>query len=341
MTYVEWLRVRGTLKWTAIVLGVILLLTAIVRIVLIGVAHDPMAWIVKMQHDPYTKVSESVLPDGTRRLVLDNRRDGERVVIDDEGWRGKHIVITDTSGRHQQQIQGFESGVGFNVNSHATPAGTVTVIDTNGETKFDSYVAFGCVIALIVATMLGAPFAREGDGHLEIALTKPIGRTAFAALTMAVDAAGIAAAVGIGIVFAIGMQALFEMPHISFGIVDAVALAIALLAALAWYAMLAAATASLRRSYGAIQGFAWPVALIVLALTALPQTTLLFTAIHDAAWLLSRIDPLAYAHFRAGGLTIDGHPVLQTPWLGQITALAALTAGYGVLAAFQWHRAEA
>ena len=57
---------------------------------------------------------------------------------------------------------------------------TTTVIDTNGAVPMIYYMLLADIVALIVATILAAPFAREIDGHLEIALTKPISRVRFA-----------------------------------------------------------------------------------------------------------------------------------------------------------------
>jgi uncharacterized integral membrane protein len=252
MVYVEWLRVRGALKWTAIVLGILFVLTCIARVSLQAIPHHAM------------------------------------------------------------------------VEMH--------------EMKFGYFVIVGAFVALIVATVLGAPFARENDGHLEVALTKPIDRTALALQTIGADVAGIVAAVALGTVFGIAMHTVFFPPWITFHYGDATAIVMCIMSPLAWYAMLAAATASLKRGYGAIQGIAWPVAAIVAGLSLIDGSDNPMAAlIHATFWTLSRIDPLVYMRIEAN----DMQGVADSTWLPKVTMLAVLAAGYGVLAIVQWRRVEA
>jgi hypothetical protein len=246
MAYVEWLRVRGALKWTAIVLGILLVLACLARFTIRDFEHHTM-------------------------------------------------------GVHEMELGYF--------------------------------VAFGAMLALIVATILGAPFARENDGHLEVALTKPVARTGLALQIIGVDMVGIVATFGLGIVAGIALHTVFYPPWITLHIGDVMALGIGLLAPLSWYAMLAAATASLKRGFGAILGIAWPVALIVAALSFLESNNVVFALVHDSFWVLSRIDPLVYMNIE---------PVANGPaWLSQVTMLAVLALGYCVLAVAQWGRVEA
>jgi hypothetical protein len=250
MVYVEWLRVRGTLKWTTIVLGILFVIACVARVTI--PAHNHM--------------------------------------------EGSH------------------------------------------EMAFGYFTIFGGVVAMIVATILGAPFARENDGHLEVALTKPVDRTQLALMTVGVDAAGIVAALAIGTLFGIGLHTIFFPPWITFHFVDAIAIVSGIVTPLAWYAMLAAATSSLRRGYGAILGIAWPVAGIVAGLSLVdPNGSSLAALIHGTFWTLSRIDPLVYIQFEASDMKIGP----DTTWLPQLTMLAILAAGYGIAAVAQWRRVEA
>jgi hypothetical protein len=250
MTYVEWLRVRGTLKWTTIVLGILFVLACVARVTL--PAHSHM--------------------------------------------EGSH------------------------------------------EMSFGYFVIFGTVVALIVATILGAPFARENDGHLEVALTKPIDRIGLALMTIGVDAAGIVAALAVGTLFGIGLHTIFFPPWITFHVVDLIVIVSGIVAPLSWYAMLAAATSSLRRGYGAILGIAWPVAAIVAGLSLVdPNDNALAALIHTVFWTLSRIDPLVYMHVNSEDMSMTADPT----WLPRVTMLAILAAGYGVAAIAQWRRVEA
>jgi hypothetical protein len=250
MVYVEWLRVRGTLKWTTIVLGVLFVLACIGRLSLSGHSH----------------------------------------------------------------------------------------MEGNHEMSFGTFVVFGAVVALIAATMLGAPFARENDGHLEVALTKPVDRASLALMTIGVDAAGIIGALVVGTLFGLLFHMIFFPPWITFHFVDGIVIVFGIIAPLSWYAMLAAATSSLRRGYGAILGIAWPVAAIVAGLSLVdPSDNSMAALIHATFWTLSRIDPLVYMHFGADEMKMTADPT----WLPRLTMLAVLAAGYGIAAVVQWRRVEA
>ncbi len=254
MIYVEWLRVRRVLKWTAVVMGVLLVLSFVLRIIVIDMQH----------HTGYV---------------------------------------------HEMTIGDYGIAGGF--------------------------------IAMMVATILGAPFARENDGHLEVALAKPIGRIDLALRTIGIDAVGIVAALVLGAVFAILWHGLFFPFWITFHASDAVVLAISLLASFAWYALLVAATASFKRGYGIIQGIAWPTALIVAVLGVVDAHDNVMLALsRDTFWLLSRIDPFSYIHV-SGMPEGHGAPALDADWPFQLTMLAVLAVGYSALAIVQWRRVEA
>lgn len=342
MGYVEWLRVRGCLKWVAIVLGVLFLIGVVVRVALVG-RQDYISWAFNLKSDPGAKVTETTLPDGTRRTAIDDPAKQVRVVVFDRGWQGKRIEIYDYSehGSNDLRHPGVVMG---SVSENRLPSGhgTVTVVNTNGETDFISYVVNGAFVAFVVATVLGAPFAREGDGHLEIALTKPVSRLRYSIEALGIDALGVVAAFVMTIVFAIAIHAIFEIPHIVFTASDALALVAAILAPIAWYAMLSAATASLRRGYGAVLGFAWPVAGVLLALGyAHPDGNAILTIVHDIAWVLDLFNPLAHINLHHEDIQIGGPPVFGLGYGNQIAVLAVLTILYGALSIWQWRRIEA
>ncbi|HZY97932.1 MAG TPA: hypothetical protein VFE36_00020 [Candidatus Baltobacteraceae bacterium] len=343
MGYVEWLRVRGCLKWTALALGALLLLAVVFRLALIG-HHSYLSYAFGLESDPGAKVTESALPDGAHRINIDDPAKQVRVVIIDRGWNGKHIEIYDYSGHSSSDAKDSVDMGTVHVTELPQKRGTLTVVNTNGETDFMNYVLCGLIVAFIVATVLGAPFAREGDGHLEITLTKPVSRERFSALVLGVDMAGIVAAFVAAIVFAVAVHTLFEIPHITFNGRDALALLVGILAPVAWYAMLTAATASMRRGYGAIVGFAWPVAGIVVALSYVhPDGNPVLAAVHAIAWVLSFIDPLTYTNIHGQILSVDasGQATIGLGYTRQVVALAVLTAVYGALSIVQWKRVEA
>lgn len=342
MGYVEWLRVRGCLKWVAIVLGVLLLVGVIVRVAMVG-HQDYLSWAFNLKSDPGAKVNETTLPDGTRRVAIDDPAKQVRVVVFDRGWQGKRIEIYDYSERGSSETKNVHLVMG-SVSEHRLPGGrgTFTVVESNGETDFINYVMTGAFVAFIVATVLGAPFAREGDGHLEVALSKPVSRLRYSIEVLAIDAVGVVAAFLMTIVFAIAIHAIFEIPHIVFAASDAFRLVAAILAPIAWYAMLAAATASLRRGYVAVIGFAWPVAGIVLALGyARPDGNVILTILHDIAWVLDLFNPLAHFNLHHGNVEFGGPPVFGLGYGNQIAALAVLILLYCVISIVQWRRIEA
>jgi hypothetical protein len=342
MGYVESLRVRGCLKWVAIVLGVLLLVAVIVRVALIG-RQDYLSWAFNLKSDPGAKVTETTLPDGTRRVAIDDPAKQVRVAVFDRGWQGKRIEIYDYSEHGSGELKNVHLVMG-SVNENRLPGGhgTFTVIESNGETDFINYVINAAFVAFVVATVLGAPFAREGDGHLEITLTKPVSRLRYSIEALAIDALGVVAAFFMTIVFAIAIHAIFEIPHIVFSANDALALVAAILAPIAWYAMLAAATASLRRGYGAVIGFAWPVAGIVLALGyANPEGNVILTIAHNIAWVLDLFNPLAHINLHHQDVQFGAPQIFGIGYGSQIAALAVLILLYCTLSIVQWRRIEA
>jgi hypothetical protein len=342
MAYVEWLRVRGCLRWTGYVLLGLFLITAVVRVAVFGVQHDVLGWASSLQRDPASKVTETTLPDGTHRITVDNSREKVHMVIDDRGLQGKHIEILDRSGSNLHEHGSVMAG-SVDVNELPNGGGTITTVDTNERARFLNFVVCGAVIALIVATILGAPFARENDGHLEISLTKPVSRELLSLQIIGVDVAAIVAAFAGGIIFALAVTAIFAFPRITFDGHDAFAFAAGIAAPVAWYAMLTAATASIKRGYGAILGFAWPVAAIVVGLSLIrPEGNAMLRVVQTVAWALSFIDPVAYMHF--GGrevVTVDGQGVVNYSDAFKLVMLVVLAVFYGTLAIAQWRRVEA
>ncbi len=344
MSYVELLRVRNVLRVLAIVLGALIVISLVLRIYFNRYVTDDMAFIQHVQMAPGAKVTHTTLPDGTPRTIIDDPHDQTHVTIDNLGYGGRHIVITEPRKKSHEDnvtigsIQVFESANGKN---------STTVIDTNGATPFMFYMAIVDVMAFIIATVLGATFARENDGHLEFALTKPASRERFAFGVMGVDVGGIIVGSVMTVVALLICQSMFEIPHFDFTGINAQAIAVGLIVPLTWYAMLNAATASLRRGYGAILGFAWPVAILVTVFGIISWgDSLLGKAVHGFFWLLSRIDPLTYLAFPA---QTDAHNGTA------VTTVGATAASFGMrisiecllliifvaLALYQWRRVEA
>jgi hypothetical protein len=337
MNYVEWLRVRNCLKWLAIVLGVLLVIGLIVRISIAAQFGNDEAFIQHMQTDPHTKMTQSVV-NGINRTTLVNAREHETVTIDDmpDGGRRIQIVEPTKHGENEHHVVIGSIGVSESRNGRME----TTTINTNSPVPFAYYLAIAGFVGLIIATCLGATFARENDGHLEIALMKPVSRTRYALGVIGADLACIAAAEALTIVALMIGQAMFEVPHFDFSGMNLAFVLVALLHPFAWYAMLNAATASLKRGSGAVLGFSWPIALVIIALAKIPLgDSALGQTVHAIGWGLSRILPVTYASFR-----LDSQGVINQDPFGyavQIVILAALTLVYGALAVVQWRRVEA
>jgi hypothetical protein len=187
---------------------------------------------------------------------------------------------------------------------------------------------------------LAAPFAREIDGHLELALTKPISRVRYAIGNIGVDAVGIVAASLMTVVAFYICQLLFETPRLDFSGINARAVVMGVALPLAWYALLCAATTWLRRSYGAVVGFAWPVAILLGVLAALEPSNAVALFVHDVAWTLSRLDPLTYVSF-ASPHTHGGFSYSGSNFGLRLAIVWTMFVVYGALAIWQWQRVEA
>ncbi|HVN70060.1 MAG TPA: hypothetical protein VMU38_10490 [Candidatus Binatia bacterium] len=338
MNYVEWLRVRNLLRVVAIILTILVVLAVVLR-VSVSRYMSPEAWVAHLALDPGTKVTRTTLPDGTKRIVFDDPDDSTHVVVDDHGYAGKHIVVTEPTSRAQKEHSDVSVG-SVRVFESRNGATTTTVIDTNGAVPMIYYMALADIVALIVATILAAPLAREVDGHLEIALTKPCSRVRYALGVILADAAGIIAASVITVIAFYFCQLLFESARLDFSGINANAIAMGLILPLAWYALLCAATTLLSRSYGAVLGFAWPVAILTGALTLIHADNVVALFVHDVAWVISRFDPLSYVEFASPNAT-GTYNYTEANFGLRLSIEVLFFVVYGAIAIWRWQRVEA
>ncbi len=344
MTYVEWLRVRGVLKWTAIVLVILVALLIVLRISLLAVgSNDALSFVHGVEVNKDSHVTHSTLSDGASRTVIDNAKQSVHIVVDDRGYQGKHIQIFESSAHASHHSHRTVSMGDIHIETLPSNNVTVTTIDTSQPEDLAYYFSIASFVALIVGTVLGAPFARENDGHLEIALTKPAGRERLALGMIGADLAGIGAAWVMTVIFLVVGHTIFEAPHFTFGPNDWILVVLGLAGDVAWYAMLCAATASMRRSYGAVLGFAWPIAGVIAVLAKVNlSSSQIGQVIHAIVTPLSWIDPFHYLHF-GPAFTVDGRPagsMAVSPGL-ELPILLILALVYGALAVLQWRRVEA
>jgi hypothetical protein len=366
VTYVEWLRVRSCLKWTAIVLvlGVAFLLFG--RFTYLDVRPNSPGFSgiyiddkQLAQIEQRSTRTQSRLADGTVHSVINNPRLGVRITIDDRGYWGKHVEVFERNapaGTHANEMN-FGDIHGRRI---MLPGGSSVVkIDEGAALPEDLnyYAVLAAFVALIVATVLGAPFGRENDGHLELALTKPVSRSRLALQTIGVDLAGILAAWVLTVAALLVGHTIFEAPNYVYGPTDTVVIVIGLLGAFAWYGILCAATASMKRNYGAVLGVAWPIALGIDGIAhADIGNSPLAQFVREIAEALSRINPISYLSFgtlfdsgvtvsssattiRAAGPGAAGNAVAALA--NDIPILAILLLVYAALAVWQWQRVEA
>jgi hypothetical protein len=336
MIYVEWLRVRNLLRLVAIVLGILLVLAIVLRIS-VSRYMSPQTWIHESMAHPGVHVTNTTLPDGTKRTILDEPTQSKHVVIDDRGYSGTHIVVTEPSSQAHHENTNLNVGsVQVIESKHGTV--TTTIIDTNSAVPMIYYMALADLVALIVATILAAPFARETDGHLEIALTKPISRVRYALGAIGVDIAGIIAASILTVLTFYICQLLFESPRLDFTGINARAIAMGIVCPLAWYAGLCAATTWLNRGWIAVLAFAWPVVGLLSVLTLVHPINVVALFVRDVAWVLSRLDPLSYVSW-AGPAEI--RYTGDTNFGFRLSMQFFFLIVYSALAIFKWRRVEA
>jgi hypothetical protein len=334
MNYVEWLRVRHCLRVVAIVLGVMLVLGLCARLWVAVEFHNDQSVIDRVGMDRGTITTHTTY-DGRPRTILVNPREHVRVTIDDRADGGRTVTVVQPKSVNIDDSDNADIG-SVKITTSSGPVNRTTIIDTDSAVPVDFYLGFAYIMALIVATVLGGSFARENDGHLEYALLKPVSRERYALGVIAADFSGILASMVLTIVALLIGQAFFELPRVDFSGDQWWFVATVIVVPLAWWAVLNAASTSLKRGAGAVIGFSWPVSIVivVLALSDL-GTTSLGRAIHAVAWGLSRLIPITYGVYSTGS---GGETLIHST---NVFAALVLLIVYGALIVVQWRRVEA
>lgn len=336
MNYVEWLRVRNALRIYAIVLGALIVVALIVRISINGQLSSNDFIVQKVSHDPGTVTSHSVV-NGLNRTTITNANDRTTITIDEQNDGGKLIHIVEPAGTRESKSAHHNIG-SVSITESSGNGMESTTFNTDGPVNFEIFLAFASFAALIFATIWGCAFACE-QGHLEYALLKPVTRTRYALGIVGFDILGMVLAALMTIVAAIICQSMFEFPHFDFSHVADPLTALLAIVPIAWYALLNGATASMRRGYGALLGFAWPIALVLISLSHIPLPDVpVGHVFHDLFVVASRLIPITYLP----SLNDSGHaapdPLSDTTKLAIVTGLTLI---YGALALVQWRRVEA
>ena len=339
MNYIEVLRAFRGLRVIAILLGLLLLAVAITRISLSG-AHSPNAVIDSVRSRPGAVVREAVAPDGTKVTTVDVPGEATHMVVRENRRVGTEVTITEPESR-AQHLRKYGALIGNFQYADLIPGRVMVREQFNPVIPFEFALVFALIPLFILATMLAGPLARENE-HLEIAWTRPVSRERYALSAMGTDALAMVAALVLTIGVVSLAIALFTPPVYSVSNRTLPTLAFVLLGPIAWYAMLTAASASLKRGLYRVVGIAWPVAFLVTAMANGPigsSSTAL--AVYKTFHFLNYFNPLGYLSHMSATISDRGHlSVNLSPAFG-IGMLALLIVVYVAAAVLQWRRVEA
>ncbi len=359
MLYVEYLRVRNVLK----VVGIVLLAAFAIALIVRPFAHlDTFSMLnaVDLLHGSKLQ-SQRTLADGSTERDYVDRATGGSVRVVDRGYFGGTVTTriprtshadaaTRARGKVATSSEGSSISIGITdhpssdsgdapfvkATTHREGRFDVMSVTTDGPTDLSIFFAISTFLGLIVATILGAAFVAQSDGHLEFTFMRPLSRDRSALETILVDLAGLVVTQIACVTIAVATFALYYFPNLRMTGESWSVFAAALLASFAWYGLLLAASASLRRGYGAVCGPAWPAALLLPGLAAL--LLLQSGPMHVMGIVLNgltRLDPLVYAQFKSEGASVVTSAETAIPWL------AGLTIVYIAAAVLQWRRVEA
>jgi hypothetical protein len=347
MFYVEWLRVRNCLRVLAVVLGVIFAITVLVRLFM-PTNLDESHYVHYELNAAGAHVKTVHLKNGTTRTtILDT--EGDRVVVTDRGWRGKHITVSgpnvDVGGTATRVQVGS-----VRVNSAPGTNGGRVEVNTDEPIPFDALLIGPAIIGIIVATILGGVLGKENRNHLEIAWTKPVSREGMALGLFAVDALGIVGAMLLALVLELAGIALFEMPRITVDSSTLPTIGLVLFGILAFYALFDAASASVRGG-GGMKALVWLAVIFVPPLSAAALVPILiFKIIGTVFGALALLDPLAYlstnvndsGHVTTSAIPgVFGYDILSSQMWERALILVGLAILYLALSLVQWRRLEA
>lgn len=336
--YVEFLRAKRALFVIAIVLGILLAAAIVLRLVAINAVLNPQTWATDIQSSPTAHSSTQQLADGSTRTVIDDPVKHTHAVIIRKGDYFRMDVDEPASSAHGKS-DNIEFGT-IDIRENRKSGMSHVTISTHHHMTIpmDVLIMISIPIGLLTATMLGGALAKENDGHLELAWTKPASRERMALQAMGIDIAAIALSQLFAVAIYLCCILLFHVPSFSAGVTPPVlAIVLALISPIAWYAALTAWSTSIKSHLGLVIGLGWPAALIVpgIAHATRNLSGLIGHAVHVVFTALSYIDPIAYMSFGQGAHKIT--PTVE----GTLLALILLTAVYIATSVLQWRRVEA
>jgi len=342
--YSEVLRGMRALRVTAIILGILLALAIIMRLWAFS-EHNPDAMVSALQASPMARVTTKTLADGTIETTVNDPVKRVHAVIDRRGQLFRMDVTLPPTNpmSHYRFYSVGDSNV--DRSNRGGMSHVVMTRDTSVNIGLGILFAISCVIGLVTATLLGGVLAKENDGHLEIAWTKPVSRERLALATMAVDVVTILISQFATVLLVLIVCAMFVRPTFYADAATLPSIAITLLGPIAWYACLTAFSASLKRGLGMVVGLGW---LAAIAIPGIAEGTAASSsdfgrAIHWVFQPIAYIDPIEYAHLSFHGSA--GMSAMQNAPLGPLGVsagmLLVLTIVYLALSVLQWRRVEA
>ena len=345
--FVEYQRALRALRVAGIILGVLFLLAVIGR--LSSHSHGTDIWLSNAESSPTAHVTHQTLPDGSVRTIVD---DPVRRVHLVAVKTGRHIHVDNAEPADaNSSAENDDNIMGSGVTIHETHKGGVshTTIDADGLPAVPVGLLFATsiIMGFIVASLLGGVLAKENDGHLELAWTKPVTRERYAIASFAVDLLTIVCSQLMWVAVCLIGALLFFVPTVRLESYGGVYIALSLLGPLAWYAALTGWSASLKRGPGIVIGLGWLFATLVPALSDLTSRSAapVVSAIHAVLLALTYLDPLAYISLHVSSAAQNvAQAQIGALHLTLVTAcwgLAALTIFYLAVAVAQWRRVEA
>jgi len=335
--YTEFLRAKRALFIVAIIIGIVALIAIGLRLAFLG-HRTPQGWVDELSHSPTAHVTRTQLPDGSERTVVDDPAKHSHAVIIRKGSALQMDVtepshgnsdsthITILNGSVYQRSRNGMDHVRVNFDNAGHPLGIIFLASLP--------------LGLICACCLGGVLAKENEGHLELAWTKPFSRERYALGAMATGISAIVLSQVAGVIVTLLLISMFFASRITAGPKDAAEIGIALLGSIAWYAMITGVSASLKRGLGMVIGLGWVIAFVVpqIARATVFASGSVWRAVHEIFQVISYIDPLAYLVFTNRGW--DTYSLVRTPALA-VLCLALLSAAYLAAALLQWRRLEA
>lgn len=340
--FVEYMRARAALRIALIILALLLLTGIILRIAVRG--PTPFDVSATLQREPGARVSHTQLADGTVRTIVDNPERRTYAVIEQHGGSLRMDITQPVGMSNASNIMSLGS-MSIKEDVHKGIVHTAIVYRESSPWDLGVLLLITIPMGLIIGTVLGGPLSKENDGHLELAWTKPVSRDRYALACVGVDAVTIFASQILMLATVLLASMLFGFPRLS--VTGSVGLEILLAAfgPLAWYALLTAGSASVKRGPWRVIGIGWLIAIIVPALSGALRDAANYNtvaaAFHAVFHALSFLDPISFMTFQVmhGDTTVLS--AVGTNLSTSVSIVIALSIVYITAAVLQWRRVEA